>query len=139
MVAYDDETARAIRLYGRYRRAHRYRDLPRLWIGEQGRLTGEGIDRMLRRRARRAGVEGVHAHRFRHTFADNWLSDGGSEMTLMAIAGWTNPSMLKRYTDARAADRALASTNGCGSDDPVTTVIVAAPGDEGRQPDNCPC
>lgn len=108
VVGYDDDTAAAIRKYRRKRHSHPDHDLAQFWLGEKGELSDEGIDMMLRRRARRAGVEGVHAHRFRHTFADNWLSDGGGEMSLMALAGWSNPSMLKRYTDARAADRALA-------------------------------
>jgi hypothetical protein len=33
---------------------------------------------------------------------DRWLTAGGSEGGLMAVAGWTRPDMLLRYTKARA-------------------------------------
>jgi integrase len=45
---------------------------------------------------------------FRHTFAHEWLSAGGTEVDLMRIAGWRSREMLARYgasaTDARARD-----------------------------------
>lgn len=42
----------------------------------------------------------------RHTAAHRWLAAGGSEGGLMAVAGWTRPDMLLRYTKARASERA---------------------------------
>ena len=42
----------------------------------------------------------------RHTAADRWLTAGGSEGGLMAVAGWSRPDMLLRYTRARAEQRA---------------------------------
>ena len=42
----------------------------------------------------------------RHTAAHRWLAAGGSEGGLMAVAGWTHPDMLLRYTKARASERA---------------------------------
>jgi hypothetical protein len=44
----------------------------------------------------------------RHTAAHRWLAAGGSEGGLMAVAGWTRPDMLMRYTKAQAASRAAA-------------------------------
>src|SRR6185437_12492402 len=35
-----------------------------------------------------AGIKDFHPHVMRHTAADRWLSAGGSEGGLMAIAGW---------------------------------------------------
>jgi len=35
-----------------------------------------------------------------------WLAVGGSEGGLLAVAGWTRPDMLLRYTRARAEQRA---------------------------------
>jgi integrase len=34
---------------------------------------------MLRRRLRQAGLPGLHLHQFRHTFAHQWLVEGGGE------------------------------------------------------------
>jgi integrase len=48
----------------------------------------------------------MHPHLLRHTAADRWLTAGGSEGGLMAVAGWTRPDMLLRYTRARAEQRA---------------------------------
>lgn len=62
---------------------------------------------MVKRRAAIAGVRDVHPHRFRRTFADNWLSEGGSVDGLMAIAGWESMEMVKLYAGARANVRAL--------------------------------
>jgi len=53
-----------------------------------------------------AGVDGFHPHRLRHTAAHRWLAAGGSEGGLMAVAGWTRPDMLMRYTQAQASSRA---------------------------------
>jgi integrase len=37
---------------------------------------------MIRRRAKPAGLEGVHAHMFRHTAAHTWLAQGGQEQDM---------------------------------------------------------
>ena len=57
-------------------------------------------------RAEPAGVVGFHPHMLRHTAAHRWLAKGGSEGGLMAVAGWTRPDMLLRYTKAQASARA---------------------------------
>jgi hypothetical protein len=38
--------------------------------------------------------------------AHRWLAKGGSEGGLMAVAGWSAPDMIMRYTKARASERA---------------------------------
>jgi len=63
-------------------------------------------------RARLAGVDGFHPHKLRHTAAHRWLSDGGSEGGLMAVAGWTRPDMLMRYSKAQASARAAEEARG---------------------------
>jgi len=40
------------------------------------------------------------------------LAAGGSEGGLMAVAGWTRPDMLLRYTKAQASSRAAAEARG---------------------------
>jgi len=65
-------------------------------------------------RAARAGIDGFHPHRMRHTAAHRWLAAGGSEGGLMAVAGWTRPDMLMRYTQAQAASRAAEEARRLG-------------------------
>jgi site-specific recombinase XerD len=83
-----------------------------LWLGRRGRLEPRGIVQALRRRAREAGVVGFHVHVLRHTFANNYLEDGGSEGELIMLMGWsprTGRQMAGRYTAANAEQRAHAA------------------------------
>jgi integrase len=42
---------------------------------------------MLERRGNQAGLPNLHPHRLRHTFAHQWLAEGGGETDLMRLAG----------------------------------------------------
>jgi site-specific recombinase XerD len=98
------KTARDLDRYIRARVRHPDAESPWLWLGKRGQLKASGIQQMLQRRGEQAGVKGVHPHRFRHTFADDWLEGGGTESDLMRIAGWSSWEMVRRYGRA-AADR----------------------------------
>jgi len=101
------ETAAAIDKYLRARRLHRLKADPALWLGDRGKhFSYDAMHQSLGMRAQIAGVTGFHPHRLRHTAAHRWLSKGGSEGGLMAVAGWTRPDMLMRYTKAQASARA---------------------------------
>ena len=101
------EVAAAIDKYMRARRSHRLKDDPALWLGDRGKhFSYDALHKTLAMRAEMAGIRGFHPHRLRHTAAHRWLSKGGSEGGLMAVAGWTRPDMLLRYTKAQASARA---------------------------------
>jgi site-specific recombinase XerD len=72
-------------------------------------LTKSGIAQMLKRRTEDAGwePESVHPHLFRHTAADRWLAEGGSEGDAMSLMGWTDRSMLDRYGASNRQQRAV--------------------------------
>jgi site-specific recombinase XerD len=108
ILPFGARTARAIDRYLRLRGRQPFAEGPWLWLsGKDGRgMTANGMHQMLKRRGAAAGVPGLHAHMFRHGFADAWLSAGGSESDLMEIAGWRSRQMLNRYGAARRAERA---------------------------------
>lgn len=101
-----DQTALALTRYLRARRLHpKAATTDRLWLGKFGAFTRDGIEQMLQRRGKQAGVP-VHAHLFRHHFAHKWLAAGGTEGGLMGTAGWRSRQMLDRYGRSAAAERA---------------------------------
>jgi len=104
------KSAAALDSYIRVRTRHSSASSPWLWLGKQGHnlahLTDSGIRVMLTRRGEQAGVQNVHPHRFRRSFADNWLAAGGSTDDLMHITGWKTHDMVREYTEARGISRA---------------------------------
>ena len=107
VVPFGPEVALAMDRYLRARSGHRLAASEALWLGDRGkRFSYDALHNTLGERARAAGLEGFHPHRLRHTAAHRWLAAGGSESGLMAVAGWTRPDMLMRYTKAQASARA---------------------------------
>jgi site-specific recombinase XerD len=88
------KTSLAVDRYLRVRRRlpHAAEEQP-LWLTRHGRLNVSGVATMLRRRGERSGIGPVHPHQLRHTFAYQWLSQGGNERDLMR-------SRLRPYTAA---------------------------------------
>ena len=60
-----------------------------LWVSEQGEaLLPNGISQILKRLAERAGIEDMHPHRFRHSYAIDALRAGMPEQVLKIVGGW---------------------------------------------------
>ena len=60
-----------------------------VWVSEHGiALLPKSICQILNRLAKRANIDGVHPHRFRHSYAINALRAGMPEQVLKIVGGW---------------------------------------------------
>jgi integrase/recombinase XerD len=71
--------------------------------------AGTGLDRhdlrkTIGRIGNRAGVQRVNVHRFRHTFAINFLRNGGEPYSLQRLLGHSTMEMVKTYLSIAQAD-----------------------------------
>lgn len=108
-IYYGARTARAVDRYVRTRRTHRWAHLDALWLTQRGAMSPDGVRERLNIRAAQAGLEHLHPHQFRHTFAHDFLLNGGQERDLKRLAGWSSDVMLDRYGSSAADARAKAA------------------------------
>jgi len=106
-VPFGTKTGTALDRYLRDRAKHPKAKLPHLWLAQKGGMTDSGIRQMLERRGAQAGVDGLHPHTFRHTFAHMWRTGGGDDDSLMRLTGWRTRAVLHRYGASAADQRAI--------------------------------
>jgi len=71
-----------------------------VFLTEKGEpMTVGGIQLMIKRLGRRCAVSRLHAHLCRHTFATNYLMNGGDIFTLQQILGHSSLEMVRRYVN----------------------------------------
>jgi integrase/recombinase XerD len=76
-----------------------------LFVTEEGRrLERTRILRIIQVIGERAGVYGANVHRFRHTFAINYLRNGGDAYSLQLMLGHSTMEMVKNYLDIVQGD-----------------------------------
>lgn len=66
------------------------------------------LSSLMERLEKYAGLRDVHCHRFRHTFAINFLRNQGDIFTLKRILGHSTLMMVQRYLDIAQTDLANA-------------------------------
>jgi site-specific recombinase XerD len=76
-----------------------------LFITTNGdRLDRRHLAHVLKQIGMRAGIDNVHPHRFRHTFAITYLRNGGDIYTLQAILGHSTLEMVRTYLMLASVD-----------------------------------
>ena len=105
-VFYGEKTRKAIRFYLR----HRHSDSSALFVTDEGtRLTTNGLREILKRRAKKAGLQETPSpHDFRRTFALESLRAGMDIYTLKRLMGHTSLSVLQVYLAQTDMDGLLA-------------------------------
>ena len=73
-------------------------------------LDRDNLRHLLDRLGKNSGVTGVYPHRFRHTYAIEFLRAGGNLLTLQAILGHETLEMVRRY--ARIAEQDIDEAGG---------------------------
>lgn len=108
-IYFGARTTRALDRYVRVRRTHRWAHTDALFLAQRGPITPDGVRERMKVRGDQAGIPDLHPHRFRHTWAHDFLMNGGQERDLKRLAGWSSDVMLERYGASAADARAKAA------------------------------
>ncbi len=73
----------------------------------QPMVSGHTLAVILARLGRRAGVAGVHPHRFRHTFATWAIESGAREIDVQMLLGHSDLTMTQRYARTYTSEQAV--------------------------------
>lgn len=79
-------------------------------------MRSDGVRLMIVRAGERAGVAGAGPHRFRHTFAINFLRNGGHILALQDLLGHSSLEMVRRYARQAEVDLAAAQKKASPAD-----------------------
>jgi len=108
MVHFGKTTARAFWRYLSPRMKQLHPDDPMFTVGADDLphvMSRDYLWKLVHRIGERAGLQkDVGPHLFRHTFATNYLRNGGDLFTLQNLLGHTSLEMVKRYAQIVAAD-----------------------------------
>lgn len=124
IVPFSGRTALALRKYLRSRATRPQVAGPALFLSTRAdvpgaRMTGGGVADMLSRRAQAAGLGHLHPHQLRHTWAADLKASRIGDDQLERLAGWTTPTMSRRYGSHVADEQARDAARGLARGDRV--------------------
>jgi site-specific recombinase XerD len=94
-VRFGNRTQRAL---SRYLNLFRETESPYVFATLDGQvLSTNGMQNILKNVRKRSGLQRVHFHLFRHTFATNFLAQGGDSLELKELLGHTSLAMTQKY------------------------------------------
>lgn len=104
-VFFNEKTARALARW----MSHDKRGNPKDWLFPSqrgGRLTASGLRQMIKRTAKRAGLENtrIYTHLLRHTFATYYVKQGGDAHTLTRLLGHKSIKTAQIYVNLVSKD-----------------------------------
>ena len=102
-LRFDARTAEAIWKYLATRSEPRQHD-PLFANSNGDYIERRSLCNSLRSLGNRADIKGVHTHRFRHTFAIEYLRNHGDIYTLQMMLGHTSLEMVRRYLNLAQSD-----------------------------------
>lgn len=96
-LPYGRKVQRALRDYMAHRARYVNPHEQSFWIAiTGGRLKAHSLQTVFRRMSDRLDIH-IHPHRLRHTFAVNWIMNGGDPFTLQTLLGHESQHMVSRY------------------------------------------
>jgi integrase/recombinase XerD len=98
IIPIGDRAAAALERYLRARTAHRLGSKhDALWLSERGPFSACGVRDMLIQRGKKAGIERVTPHLFRHWTAAQASEAGMADSLMEALYGWSDGSVMGRH------------------------------------------
>lgn len=94
------------------RESARYRKpgVDQIFITNHGRrLSSNGLTMLFIRLRKSSGIERIHPHLLRHTFATRYIQSGGNALALKALLGHSSLKMVDRYVHFAAMEVVRAS------------------------------
>ena len=110
-VGFGERTAQAMRDYVERFRGDRPGELF-LTAAREPMASGNTVRVMLRRIAAQLGLEKVHPHRFRHTFATWAIQSGAREIDVQMLLGHSDLAMVQRYSRTYTSEQAVRAHAG---------------------------
>lgn len=74
---------------------------------DENRITSDTIKSLFRRLKKQSGIERIHSHLLRHTFATSYLMQGGNLEQLRIILGHSDYNVTRHYLHLAASNKLL--------------------------------